>query len=178
MSVRFSCAVCRALFRVPVCNTMSECASECGLIWDLGLCLADWLWLVLSYFFGESKRKYITMGYQTFCVWWVLSSFWTGSWELFWPGHSYWLHLRGKFLQVAGWPPSYLWTLLLGKETSSRCHHCICMCYQSSLQAPEFCFRRCVAEVLTIMEMGRLRSLDGAPALHNNPSLQNLKGKS
>lgn len=55
MSVRFSCAVCHALFRVPVCNTVLEYASECDLIWASGLCWADWF--ILSCFFGESKRK-------------------------------------------------------------------------------------------------------------------------
>ena len=30
--------VCHALSRVPVCNTVLDYASECDLIWDLGLC--------------------------------------------------------------------------------------------------------------------------------------------
>lgn len=148
MSVRFSCAVCCAFFRVPVCNTVLEYSSECRFIWDSGLCRVEWLWLTLSDFFGENRRKDMTMGYQAFYIWWVLSSFWTGSWELFWPGHSHWFHLRGKFLSVSWvtsrWP---VWTLLLGNETSCRCHLSICISSQSPLQALEFCFWRWVIEV-------------------------------
>ena len=154
MSVRFSCAVCRALFRVPVCNTVLEYASEFDLIRDSGLCWADCLAHVWSCFFGESKRKDITMGCQAFYIWWVLSSLWAGSWELFWSGHSQWLHLRGRFPQVAGWPLSYQWTLLLGKETSSWCYLCICLSYQFPLQALEFDFWRCIIEVLSHNENG------------------------
>lgn len=45
MSVRFSCAVCRALFCVPVCITVLEYASECDLIWGL--------WAVPGRLFGS-----------------------------------------------------------------------------------------------------------------------------
>lgn len=72
------------------------------------------------------------------------------------------------------WP---VWTLLLGNETLSRCHLSICISSQSPLQALEFCFWRCVIEVFN-PKMNRLRSLDGAPVFHNDPSLQTQKGKS
>lgn len=58
MSVRFSCAVCHALFRVPVRNTVLEYASECDLIWDSGLCWADCLTLVhLKLFLWEMQKE-------------------------------------------------------------------------------------------------------------------------
>lgn len=51
----------------------------------------------------------------------------------------------------------HLWTLLLGNETSSWCHLYVCLSYWPPLQALEFCFWRCITEVLSHSENGRSR---------------------
>lgn len=58
MSVRFSCAVCHALSRVPVCNTVLDYASECDLIWDSGLCWADCLAQKKLFFGGKQEERH------------------------------------------------------------------------------------------------------------------------
>lgn len=119
MSVSFSCAVCRALFCVPVCNTVLEHASECDLIWDSGLCWADCLTVshIELFLWGKLKERH-------YCG--LLGFLYLGAFislnrlpRSFWPHLSHWLHLRDRFPQVARWPWSYLWTLLLGRETAS-----------------------------------------------------------
>lgn len=57
MSVRFSCAVCRASFRVPVCNTVLEYASEFDLIRDSGAVLGRLFGSCGAVSLGEAKGK-------------------------------------------------------------------------------------------------------------------------
>lgn len=77
MSVRFSCAVCHALFRVSVCDTVLEYASECDLIWDSGLCWAGCLTLAHRTLFLWGKQK------ERHYLWDVRLSIFSGCFHLF-----------------------------------------------------------------------------------------------
>lgn len=122
MSVRFSCAVCRVLFCVPVCSTVLGYVSGHDLMWNSGLCWADWLWLFLKLVFlsGRHKTEKIAMGYQAFCICKVLLSFWAGPLRTFFayssPLTSFEGHITSWALATEDWrwyclgvSPSHSW---------------------------------------------------------------------